>query len=388
MREFLKCLIPKDLEKRLRKILKRPLFHQNINYDPSRMQKKALISYLTFPLENPLEYITHTALLESLIILKTFIELDYSVDVAYCKDYTNLDLILRKHYDLVFGFGDPFLHYAKTHPNVFRIIYLTESSPDFSTAREKEREDYFYERHRKKMLIKRTNMYLTNDQIQIADKGILIGNDHTRATYGDLAKKIVTLYPTALENRDFVFQPKDHSKTRKNFLWFGSTGAIHKGLDLLFDVFTENPDIELFVCGLNGPEKKLFPFKKYRNIHDMGFVNVNSKKFTQLVNTCSFVVLPSCSEGVATSVLTCMYHGLIPVVTEETGIEKQDFVIIIPDYHLENVSEIIKYCSNMNPKKLAMMSESVFQYARKNFSLEAFRKNFKSVLHKCLNDQN
>lgn len=35
-----------------------------------------------------------------------------------------------------------------------------------------------------------------------------------------------------------------------DFLWFGSAGAIHKGLDILLDTFKNVPKGELYIAGL------------------------------------------------------------------------------------------------------------------------------------------
>jgi len=377
MNDILKKLLPNSLKRKLRKLVRRALLHQNINCKPSLQQKRVLVSYLTSSLENPLDsLLTHPNHLESLAIIKSLIDLDFVIDVAYCLDETNLDLIEQKDYDIIFGFGKPFLSYGRKHPESLKIIYLTEASPDFSEKKEKERDEYLFKRHGKHMLIKRTGVYLTNKQLSIANAGILIGNNYIKPTYEGMINRIETIFPTALVNANFKPFKKDHTKSRKNFVWFGSNGAVHKGLDILVDVFADNPDLNLFVCGLKGVERRLFKFSRYPNIHDLGFVNVNSDKFLSLVKKSSFVIFPSCSEGMSTSVITCMYHGMIPIVTKEVGIDEEDFTFILKDFHVEYISKVVRRCSEIPAERLAEISQDVLHYSQERFTIKAFEDNF------------
>lgn len=387
MKSLIKKLLPRSIEHKLRKFVKRPLFIQNINHDPSVDQERVLLSYVVAPLERPLESVmTHSNQQEVLMIIKALIDLNFSIDVAYCLDDTNTSLILQKHYDLILGFGSPFLSYSQVNPKCLKIIYLTEASPDFSRRQEEERDEYFFQRHKKHMLVRRTGTYFTNEQLDIADAAILIGNEFVKETYAGLPYEIQTLFPTGMENPNFVPNRKHHEETRKCFLWFGSSGAVHKGLDILVDVFSlsENSDLTLFVCGLKDRERKLFNFRRTKNIIDLGFVPVLSNEFLALLEKCTYVILPSCSEGVATSVVTCMNHGLIPVVTRETGLDMKDFVVHMLDYHVGYVSEVVRKCANKSVQDLETFEREVIQYAKDSFSKKAFKKNFLNALQRIL----
>ncbi len=391
LKSLIKKLLPRSIEHKLRKFVKRPAFIQNINHDPSVDQDRVLLSYVIAPLERPLESVmTHSNQQEVLMIIKALIDLNFSIDVAYCLDDTNTSTILQKHYDLILGFGSPFLSYSQVNPKCLKVIYLTEASPDFSRRQEEERDAYFFQRHKKHMLDRRTGRYFTNEQLNIADAAILIGNEFVKETYVGLPYSIHTIFPTAMENPNFVPYRKHHEETRKCFLWFGSSGAVHKGLDILVDVFSlpENSDLTLFVCGLKGSERKLFDFKHTKNIIDLGFVQVLSNEFLTLLEKCTYVILPSCSEGVATSVATCMNHGLIPVVTKGTGFDRKDFVVHLQDYHVEYVSEVVRECANRSVRDLEAFEREAIQYARTSFSKKAFKKNFLFALQKILAEHN
>ncbi len=347
IKDILDCYVPDQIINLINKFRIHNRFYQNINYDPKYDdQKKVLISYITYPLENDnSKFVSHTAFTECLEILKTFIEEGYSIDLIHCLDNEHNLRIKKQRYDIIFGFGKPFYYAAIENPNAIKIIYLTESHPDFSLKAELERNKYFYQRHKRRVHLTRTGSYFKNEDIKTADYGILIGNSVTSQSYLFPEGKLYNLTPTGLLNKDYNFRLKNLIKTRNNYVWFGSYGAIHKGLDILIDVFNELPEYDLFICGLQPKERRLFNINR-KNIHDIGFVYVNTPEFIQLMDNCSYVILPSCSEGMATSVLTCMNHGLLPIVTRECGIDLQEWGIYLEDYRVEYIKEIIRSCSS------------------------------------------
>lgn len=384
----LRCYLPAPLIDIINRYWIHYLVYQNINSDPKDPnQKRVLISYTTSPLERDTEQIiTHTNYIVSLEIIKSFIEFGYSIDLLHCLDERHNSVIKRKRYDVVFGFGEPFYRAALQNPQAIKIVFLTESCPDFSFMHEQERIDYYYQRHNKKVPIKRSGKYLKKRDVIIADYGILHGNYFTLSTYSKLQDKIYLHGNIGLINPNFVFIKRNFLKTRNNFVWFGSDGAIHKGLDILIDVFNQLPNYNLYICGLNPLEKRLFKIKT-QNIHDMGFIDVKSDSFIQLVNSCSYVILPSCSEGIASSILTCMNHGLIPIVTRQCGIDIQEWGFYLEDYHIEYVKDRIKTCTNLEPEILEIYHKKVFEYSRKNFNINKYSYSLRKILKKLVTVQ-
>jgi glycosyltransferase involved in cell wall biosynthesis len=178
-----------------------------------------------------------------------------------------------------------------------------------------------------------------------------------------------------------VFHEKPHEKSRKQFLWLGSTGAIHKGLDLLIDVLYKRNDIVLHICGLSKEERRILRLKKRENIIDHGHVKINSDLFLELTDVCSFIILPSCSEGFSTSITTGMLHGLIPVVNKNTGFNMLgDNAVFLDDFKIEYIDLKLSELSTTDPHKLALFSKQVYDFARSNFTVSNFENSFKLIL--------
>ncbi|MBU7008192.1 glycosyltransferase [Phosphitispora fastidiosa] len=384
MKKFLKKNLPQPIIRWIQDRKKKYRFYQNINADlAASSQKRVLISYITEPFEADLSCSQHTNVHECAQIIKIFINMGYCVDVIHCQDKENLPYILNKKYHVIFGFGNAFYEAGLHNHQAKKVIYLTESHPDFSIMRERERLDYFYKRHGKRTGFTRSHLFYKKEYIDAADYGILLGSKTTSETYPSLNKRLFITTPTGLINKDYLYEERDYYKSRKNFVWFGSYGAIHKGLDILIDVFNGLQECNLYICGLYPSEERLFSINNI-NVKNVGFVDVNSCHFIDLMNKCSFVILPSCSEGMSTSVLTCMNHGLIPIVTRETGIDLKEFGVYLDDYRVEYVTEVVRGYSCLGVEELSIQHKKVYDYSREIFNIREYTMRLSAILQKLL----
>lgn len=376
--------IKEIVKKNLKQVLNRYDYIQNINYY-SEEQKKILIVYITNPLTKNLNTeLTHTNIHESLSIIRTFIEKDFCIDVIDSLESAYEKLIKKEYYDYIFGLGEIYYYACSVNPNAKKIMYITEASPRFAQKQEKERLEYYNERHGKMPKASRTSLFYKDEQFDNTDKYILIGNEHTKNTFDYLNKSIYTISATGLINVDYKCN-RNVNESRRNFLWFGSYGAIHKGLDVLVEAFSELQECNLFIAGLRKEEEKYIKINS-PNINNVGFVNIYSKEFIELMDKCSFVILPSCSEGMATSVLTCMNHGLVPIVTKECGIDTENMGIIIEDYHIESLKSIIRECSKIDLLELGNMHKVIYESSRKKYCSDKFKENFNKIIDKYMEE--
>lgn len=363
---------------------------QNINFTATRTQKKAIVCYLTvgYTADWENQNIGRTQPLEILSIVKVLSDLDYAIDVVNCNDLHALPIIASKDYHLVFGFGEVFYQLTLKHPNAMSIIYMTEHHPDFADREEKKRIAYFYERHQKKARIVRSgNYYKSHYFNQQYSHLVTLGEvDPFLKEY----KSPFTIFPTGVVNTNFVFEKRDHVTTRKHFLWLGSFGAVHKGLDLLLDVFENRDDLVLHIAGLSEEDEALLKPKKRANIINHGYLNVKTETFLELVKNCSFNILPSCSEGFSTAITTGMLHGLIPIVMRDTGFNRlKKNAIFLEDYKVPYLNQKLTEISSRPSKELANFSKCVFEFAHENFSNLAFEMNFKKIMDTIMkNEQN
>lgn len=360
----------------------------NINYNCSYSQKRVLICYLPhFYFQTiDLSTIGRTIPFEIFKIVKILSEFGYSIDLISVNDTKALDIVKGNRYSLIFGFGETFLKMTQLQPTALSVFYVTENHPKFSFIEEKKRLDYFYERHKRKASIERSGRYYTTHHVAVTYDHIIAMGEVEQ--FSDQYERVYSIYPTGFLNSDFVFKHKDHINTRKHFLWLGSSAVIHKGLDLLIDIMTTRDDITLHICGLDPKGRKLLDVPQKSNIVDYGFVNINSDTFLKIVEKCSFSILPSCSEGMATSITTSMLHGLIPVVIKDSGFNRLgENAIFLDDYRIEYLNEMVSKLAEYELDELELLSKKVFEFASKNFKVEAYEKEFRSILLEILKDK-
>ena len=53
---------------------------------------------------------------------------------------------------------------------------------------------------------------------------------------------------------------KDFALCRRNILWFGSAGLLHKGLDIAVDFVLSHPEFTLHICGSSSGEKDFLDY--------------------------------------------------------------------------------------------------------------------------------
>ena len=131
---------------------------------------------------------------------------------------------------------------------------------------------------------------MPNLAIERADCATILGNEFTISTFRYANKPIYRLPISAP-----VIYPwpegKDFEACRRRFLWFGSNGFVHKGLDLVLEAFAAMPEYHLTVCGpIKEEMEKDFEKTFYRelyqtsNIRTEGWVDVVSPEFMRIAN--------------------------------------------------------------------------------------------------------
>ena len=162
---------------------------------------------------------------------------------------------------------------------------------------------------------------------------------------------------------------------------------MHKGLDLVLEVFRETPACQLTVCGpLDAPSEKGFVQAFHRelyetpNIQAIGWVDVGSEQFERIANSCVALIYPSCSEGQAGSVITCLQAGVIPLISYESGVDVDGFGTILEECSHEQIRKSIMDLVEKSNDELADLSLKAYEYAKQNHSIESYCKAFDQVI--------
>lgn len=302
----------------------------NVNH--TNYKKDCLLIYITHPFTQKKLTYTHQNAWQSIELARVIGERGYNVDVS---NFDKKDVKLKKKYDMVIGLIPRDIDYYSNFlkDDCIKISYLTSSNISFSNAAEMERIDDL-EKRRGVRLLPRRQAGMIDKSVETFDGCFCIGNKYNFDTYDVL--KMPPVFYIKNNGYEFDFSINVTEETAKNFLFFGSLGAVHKGLDLLLEIFSQ-PDYpyNLYVCGLYETEKDFYEeyhdeLYNHKNIHPMGFVDILSEKFKQIVTNCVYSILPSASEARAGSLLTVMSAGVIPIASKICGYD-EDEVILLED---------------------------------------------------------
>ena len=292
-------------------------------------------------------------------------------------------------YDVVFGLEPNFLKAVTVFHPQKSIYYATGAHYIFQNNAENDR--LLDLEKRKGILLSPRRFVAPHESSKIADAVICIGNAWTASTYSGESKQIECI-PVSAYNMfsiEDIQAQKSWMDARRNFLWLGSVGAIHKGLDLLLDIFSRNPNAHLYVCGNVRKEKDFLDIYKEEllhtnNINYMGWISPDSEDFKRLAIICAFSILPSCSESMNGAVPTCMHLGLIPLVSKECGLDVENCGTVFENNSIRVIEGIILDHTGKDEQWLLQKSSQSYEFAKKNNTIENFSACFRDALKKIL----
>jgi hypothetical protein len=323
----------------------------------------------------------HTHYWETRQIAQTWLDLGYSVDAIHWK---NQHFVPEKRYDF---FIDVRMNLERIgpllNPGCVKIMHIETAHWLFHmTAQHQRLLDVQRRRH---ATIGPCKVVSPNWAIEHADCATIVGNDFTCSTYS-YAKKPFYRVPISAPVVYPWSEDKDFEACRRNFLWFGSGGLVHKGLDLVLEAFTQMPDFHLTVCGPVKEEKdfeRVYAKELYRtpNIRTVGWVDVSSPGFTEIAGNCVGIIYPSCSEGQCGGVVTCLHAGLIPVVSYETGLDVGgDMGLILCDCSTEEIQRGVSKVAEMPTGELKAQARRAWEYARARHTRDAFATAYRNAV--------
>lgn len=373
--------------KKIRAIIKRVklcIIKQNVAN--TKLDKRCLLVYITEPFVMKNLESVHQNVWQVKQMVEILSEYGYIVDVAH---WSSRKLFLTKKYDLVINIVPTKYPEIKKHlkKNGKRIAYLTTSNPSFQNNAENKRISDLELRKGVKIITRRYDAPYTKD-IENYNACFMIGNEYNWKTYINEFKLKEPYYIKNTGHRqEYYFD--ENKKNKRSFLYFGSAGCVHKGLDLLLDVFSkENFPCELYVCGNFKNEKdleQLYYKELYetKNIHPIGFVSIESDEFKELTEKCVYSIMPSCSEGLAGSVLTTMSAGLINICSRECGLE-DDEVINLNDCSLETIEKTVLEYANKDDEWIKSESKRSYDVIHERYSKEKFVESLTKALDEVL----
>ena len=212
-------------------------------------------------------------------------------------------------YELIFGVhGDLVRHRGRAAPGATLVQWMTGRHPEVQNAAEAARIAALLARRGGSYAPKRQidHVEAELEAIRIADRGILIGNRATLATYPEAWRQKIALIPVCAGR---ILAPKPRHRlvpAGREFLWLNSFGAVLKGLDLAIEAVLADERLVLNIVGLVDQEADfaaLYPdaLGGHPRIRRHGYLATDSGRFQAIAERCAAFLLPSASEGMSGS---------------------------------------------------------------------------------------
>ena len=326
----------------------------------------------------------HTHHWESYQIAQTFLRQGFAVDVV---SYRNFSFVPQKSYTLFVGARTNFERITSLlNTDCVKVAHLDTAHWLFNNAMAYQR--LLALQQRRGIALHNVKMVESNWAIEQADVATILGNQFTIDTYA-YAKKPIHRIPISAPSAYPWDEQKDFHRCRNNYLWFGSSGFVHKGLDLVLEAFAQMPDYHLTVCGPFDQEAgfvKAFHKELYEspNIHAVGWVDVASPRFLELARNCIGLVYPTCSEGGGGSAITCMHAGMVPVLSYEASVDIGDSGILLSDNTINEIKAAVAGLSSKPVTELERLARAAWTTARDNHTRDIFASEYEKFVLQVL----
>ncbi len=355
------------------------------NYYNTAFDKNALLVYIISPFNGKNVNKRHSNYWQSLEYGRILRDRGYNVDVI---PFIDPYVYLKKKYDLVIASFPKSVDCYSEHlkRDAVKIAYLTTSSPDFNNSQELKRIDDLYKRHSVRMTPMRQIPNLTDD-VYSYDATFFIGNSHNYSTYNIDKMPPVYWIRNHAEIQDINFDP--NIKNPRNFMFLGSVGQVHKGLDLLLEIFAADDfSCNLYICGAYEHEKDFYDLYREEltnrpNIFPQGVMDLDSTEFKSLTEKCCYMITPSCAEGKAGSVIDAMSFGMIPIISRECGFD-DDEAVILEDCRLETIRRAVLEYSDKDIEWIMNESERIKNISMERYTKQAFTASVEQALDEII----
>ena len=351
----------------------------------SHLTKRALVSYIVLPFSIPRDdrsFFVHINKWRAKEIVRVLNQLAYIVDVV---DYRDTSFVPRRKYDLFIGHaGINFETIVEHLPgNMPKIYFSTGCYWKWGNEQKRARLTALQERKGIRCL-ESLHYFVQSEEgaLAAADGVIGIGNEFTSETYAGFSP-VIMINNTAFADDHAEQQRRDFSRARNHFLYLAGGDNIRKGLDLMLEAFLQLKRQHLWICSLIEPQlAEIYKdaLQNRPNIHLVGWVQICSAQFYNIVNLCGFIICPSCNEGQPHSVIECMGQGLVPIVSQACGIDVRDYGVMLCPCSIEEIVSVVQRLSDFPAEQLQEMSRKVCNVVVDDYSESAFARRFSKAI--------
>jgi hypothetical protein len=306
-------------------------------------------------------------------------ELGYTVDIIH---YENVSFVPDRTYDLFIGHGGNNFETIAQHlgRDIPKIYFATGIHWKIWKEHLIARQQECCQRRGSTVPITRMIEIPEDQAYELADGIICLGNRKAAASF--CGYPLVIPINNSFFPDSFDISGKDFTAGRNRFLFFNGDGNILKGLDLLLEAFT-GLDAHLYVRQTLEYEFEREYWKELHhlhNVHIIPYVPKPSPEFTRLMGYCNSVISTTCAEGQPGSIIECMSHGMIPILSREANIDTGEFGITINPCTIEEIHRTVNWVSQQPEEWHRTMSERVLDTVSRDYNEQQFLESMKDAI--------
>jgi len=329
---------------------------------------------------------------QSYQIANIFNRLGFSVDIfSHARDVSpgNFD-----KYDVVFGVEPNFVEFAEgVSDDVLLMYYATGEHWSVRNSAEIERLKTLEER--RGATLEPERQIAETSAESIADAIITIG-DSTKESYLRYLDDEKPILPITISTHDSLasnakLKHKNYTEAKKKFLWLGGSGFVLKGLDIALEIFRDVEELELYVCGgVRGNEEFTEEYAEELfetdNIHFVGWVDLDSKRFQRIANECAFHLYPSASDGIPSSLAMTMRSGLIPIAPMDILGSIDYWGVPLQNREIDHVKSVVRRISKEQNPEIRRRAIRAYTIGNTKFTRERYTQDMTQALETILEE--
>lgn len=347
----------------------------NTNYG-----KRVLISYIMAPFKSVNSFV-HQNYLTSHIVAECFSELGYDIDII---DFQGDFDINYDAYSVIFGFGINFERsfYSKNR-NIPHIHFMTGAHQDLQNSMSLKSVKDFYKISGLWMPAE-ANVLVANCYYSTfnSDASIILAQGFI---YEDHKHRVDNRLYSLNNNILGVFKDfKPKNLQNNNFLYLSGSRLITKGLHLLLEVAKQRQNLNFYIVVFSIEEELHHYYgdllSSCPNVFIYQNLRMDSEEMRKIVETCSYVVAPSYTDGLPGGTIEPMSAGLIPIVSRYCGFPREEFIFEMDELSVSGLNETIDRVLKLDDQSYLNYSNTVKAYTQEAFSVTKVKENLLKIL--------
>lgn len=204
-------------------------------------------------------------------------------------------------------------------------------------------------------------------------------------TFGNLKDKFFFTGFGAYPDEALHVDPakRDYSKGRTGFIYVGGTnGNVQKGLDVLLEAFSRQPDLHLYIyCIVE--EEVLSNYKKELSLGNIHYIyhlkhRLFGKRLERILRNVNFTVHAPINSGMGTAFMGSLGHGFIPTGYVDLP-PHEDCSVLTDHWDVDSITDCITRASRMPATWCEAAHGKVIQLYREICGTESLRAKLKEA---------